>query len=134
MIHNGCHHSASTHCHTLPVFELATFCVQSGQDLCLRLFAVQISATASPVAMLPCAQSSAESSQPDDPDNQWEARISDLSTNCEQTHTVGFGHGWVYHQCPQQSIILCLGRNLLPPKLQRRGLVFKGKLVTMERV
>ena len=70
MIHNGCHHSASTHCHTLPVFELATFCVQSGQDLCLRLFAVQISATASPVAMLPCAQSSAESSQPDDPDNQ----------------------------------------------------------------
>ena len=23
---------------------------------------------------------------------------------------------------------------LLPPKLQRRGLVFKGKLVTMERV
>ena len=24
--------------------------------------------------------------------------------------------------------------NLLPPKLQRRGLVFEGKMVTMERV
>ena len=26
------------------------------------------------------------------------------------------------------------GLLLLPPKLQRRGLVFKGKMVTMERV
>ena len=29
---------------------------------------------------------------------------------------------------------LCVKSALLPPKLQRRGLVFKGKMVTVERV
>ena len=43
---------------------------------------------------------------------------------------------WVILACPNfiRSGDTFGGKWLLPPKLQRRGLVFKGKMVTMERV
>ena len=108
---------------------LATLAVQSGQDLCLRFFAVQISATASPVAMLPYAQRSAEHSQQPHPDNQWEIRISCLSTNCERRPTIGFGHGWVFPPgWPAQSKLLTFSQqstriNITKTQVHFRALV-----------
>ena len=74
----------------------ATVCMLCEQYLCLKFFAVQIWATARPVAMLPCAHRSADSLQHTNPDSQWEASISHLSTNCGQTLAVGFGCGRDY--------------------------------------
>ena len=74
----------------------ATVCMLCEQYLCLKFFAVQIWATARPVAMLPCAHRSADSLQHTNPGSQWEASISHLSTNCGQTLAVGFGCGRDY--------------------------------------
>ena len=42
---------------------------------------------------------------------------------------------WCYCYCLMKMVaLLLLLLLLLPPKLQRRGLVFKGKMVTVERV